>query len=71
MLRMGRTKWKSQTGRVGRADLACFPEVTAHLPHKGKWAKIWMGEGPWPIGAGDNDPDSLGLGASAHLLGVL
>lgn len=64
---MGRTKWKSQTGRVGRADLACLWEVTAYLPRKGKWTLIWLREDPWPIGAGDNDPDSLRLGASAHL----
>lgn len=64
---MGRTKCKSQTGRVGRADLACLWEVTAHLPGKGNWTVIWLWEDPWPIRAGDNDPDSLGLGASAHL----
>lgn len=41
---MGRTKWKSQTGRVGKADLVCLWEVTAHLPHKGKWTVIWLRE---------------------------
>lgn len=44
MLCMGRTKWKSQTGRVGKADLVCLWEVTAHLPHKGKWTVIWLRE---------------------------
>lgn len=43
--------------------------MTAHLPRKGKRIVIWMGEDPWPIGAGDNDPDSLGFGGECPFTG--